>query len=67
MPWPDALKPIERYHTTVADDVRRAIKDGRTLAEATKTAGQSEKQSWELFDEFNARNVSSAFHELEWE
>jgi len=67
MPWPDALKPIERYLTTVADDVRRAIKDGRTLAEATKTAGQSEKQSWELFDEFNARNVSSAFHELEWE
>ena len=67
MPWPDALQPVERYLSTIAGDVRAAIKAGRTLAATSHTAGESERQSWQLFDEFNARNVSAAFAELEWE
>ena len=67
MPWPDALKPVQRYLATVAGEVRSAIKAGRTLAATSKTAGESERNSWQLFDEFNARNVSAAFAELEWE
>lgn len=67
MTWPDALTPLERYLRTVADEVRTMIKSGKTLAEASKTVGLSEKDAWLLFDEFHVRNVTAAFAELEWE
>jgi hypothetical protein len=67
MAWPQALEPLERYLTTVATDVRAAIKAGRGLAETTATAGRSEKDAWELFDDYHARNISAAFAELEWD
>lgn len=67
MSWPDALKPMQRYLQTVAADVRAAIKSGSTMTEAVKTAGQSERPNWRLFDEHHARNVTAAFAELEWE
>ena len=65
--WPAAADPIRRYLQTVAGDVRTLIKQGKTLAEATETAGLSEKDAWLLFDEYHKRNVSAAFAELEWE
>lgn len=67
MDWPAALAPQRRYLTRIAEDVRADIKAGRTLAEAARTAGLSEKDAWALFEDFNARNVSAAFAELEWE
>lgn len=67
MTWPDALAPLKQYLTAVANDVRASIKAGETISEATKTAAQSERGNWRLFDEFNARNVTAAFAELEWE
>jgi quinoprotein relay system zinc metallohydrolase 2 len=67
MDWPAAAEPVKRYLNLVASDVRRMIQEGKTLAEASKTAAQSERDKWQLFDEFNARNVSAAFAELEWE
>lgn len=67
MTWPDALAAEKRYLTTVADDVRAMIKQGKTLAEAAAKAGLSEKDAWLLFNEYHARNVSAAFAELEWE
>jgi quinoprotein relay system zinc metallohydrolase 2 len=67
VPWPEALKPLQRYLTTVANDVRELIKQGRTLDEAMITAGRSEKDAWLLFNDYHARNVSAAFAELEWE
>jgi hypothetical protein len=67
MPWPDAAEPLQHYLTTVATDVRRLIKENRTLSEATETAGLSEKDAWLLFDDYHKRNVSAAFAELEWE
>jgi quinoprotein relay system zinc metallohydrolase 2 len=67
MPWPDAMAPLERYLKTVAQEVRSMIKSGKTIAEASKTAGLSEKEHWLQFDEFHVRNVTAAFAELEWE
>jgi len=67
MPWPQALADQQRYLDAVAQDVRRMIKEGKTLAEAARTAGLSEKDAWLLFEEYHARNVSAAFAELEWE
>jgi quinoprotein relay system zinc metallohydrolase 2 len=65
--WSDAAVPLQRYLTTVANDVRSMIKQGKTLTDATETAGLSEKDAWLLWDEYHKRNVSAAFAELEWE
>lgn len=65
--WRKAAAPLERYLKTVANDVRSMIKQGKTLSEATETAGLSEKDAWLLWDEYHKRNVSAAFAELEWE
>ncbi|HMN38593.1 MAG TPA: quinoprotein relay system zinc metallohydrolase 2 [Hyphomicrobium sp.] len=67
MSWPDSLDPLERYLRSIANDVRAMIKENKTLTEATKTAGASEKDKWLLADEFHVRNVTAAFAELEWE
>lgn len=67
MELPQALEPEQRYLATIAADVRRQIAEGKTLAEATKTAGFSEKDAWKLFDQYHVHNVTAAFAELEWE
>lgn len=65
--WPEAMQPQKQYLQRISADVRRMIKEGRSIAEAAATVGLSEKDAWVLFDEFNARNVTAAFAELEWE
>lgn len=67
MQLPGALEPERRYLATLANDARRLIKDGKTLAEAMQTAGFREQSSWKLFETYHPRNVSAAFAELEWE
>lgn len=67
MSWPDAIAPQRRYLERIAGEIRDFIQRGKTLAEAAKLVGIGEKDGWMLFDEFNARNVSAAFAELEWE
>jgi len=63
----EGLAPERRYLATVAADVRRLIAEGKTLEDATKTAGFSERDAWKLFDKYHVRNISAAFAELEWE
>jgi quinoprotein relay system zinc metallohydrolase 2 len=65
--WPQGLADERRYLDRLADDVRGMIKRGVPLAEAAKTAGTSEKDRWQLFKAYNARNATAAFAELEWE
>ena len=67
MELPEALEPEQRYLATIAADVRKLIKEGKTLEEATKTAGFEERDAWKLFDDYHVRNVTAAFAELEWE
>jgi quinoprotein relay system zinc metallohydrolase 2 len=66
-PWPQALDDEARYFGVLLRDVRAVLKKGGTIEEAIKTAGQEEKGKWALFDDYNARNVTEAFTELEWE
>jgi len=65
--WPDALSPERHYLERLAEDVRAEIAKGTPLAAAAKAAGNSEAERWKLFDEFNARNATAAYQELEWE
>lgn len=66
-PWPQAAEPTERYLNRLVADVRRLVRDGGTMSDAARSAGRAEAPDWELFDDFNARNATAAFHELEWE
>ncbi len=65
--WPDALAPQRRYLERLAADVRRDIAAGRSISEAAETAAIGERDAWALFDEFNPRNATTAYQELEWE
>ena len=65
--WPAALADERRYLERMAQDTRGLIASGVPIAQAAATAGQSEKSQWDLFEEYNARNATAAFAELEWE
>ena len=64
--WPGALADQRRYLETLASDVRGLVKSGSPIA-AAGTAASSERSRWELFDDFNTRNATAAFSEIEWE
>jgi len=66
-PWPQALEDERRYLTILAQDTRREIAAGTPLARAVADIGRSERTRWQLFDDYNARNATEAFSELEWE
>jgi quinoprotein relay system zinc metallohydrolase 2 len=65
--WPTALVNERRYLETLAADVRTLIKQGAPISVAAETAVVSERSRWRLFDDYNARNATAAFSEIEWE
>jgi quinoprotein relay system zinc metallohydrolase 2 len=65
--WPQALAAQRRYFERLLADIRAMIARGAPIGIAAQTAGQSEKGYWELFEDYNARNATAAFAELEWE
>jgi quinoprotein relay system zinc metallohydrolase 2 len=65
--WPAAMRDQERYLQALLHDVRQAIRDKKTLAETVQSAATEERSRWLLFDDFHARNVTTAYTELEWE
>jgi glyoxylase-like metal-dependent hydrolase (beta-lactamase superfamily II) len=66
-PWPQALDDERRYFTVLADDTRRLIAAGAPLVRAVPEIGGSERDHWQLFDDYNPRNATVAFSELEWQ
>jgi quinoprotein relay system zinc metallohydrolase 2 len=64
--WPAALADERRYLETLASDVRGLVRRGEPIAAAGTAAG-SERSRWELYDDFNTRNATAAFSEIEWE
>jgi quinoprotein relay system zinc metallohydrolase 2 len=65
--WPKALDDERAYLTRLTADLRAAIKKGDTVADAARVAAQSEREKWRLFDNYNGRNATAGFAELEWE
>jgi quinoprotein relay system zinc metallohydrolase 2 len=66
-PFPKALDDEVKYLERLTRDLRAAIKKGESVDAATKTAADSERRDWSLFEEYNARNATAGFAELEWE
>ena len=65
--WPGALAGQRRYLEILASDVRRLVASGAPITVAADTAAASERSRWQLFDDYNARNATSAYSEIEWE
>src|SRR5216683_1512428 len=65
--WPAALSDERRYLDTLASDVRALIARGAPIKVAAETAAAAERPQWKLFDDYNARNATAAFSEIEWE
>jgi quinoprotein relay system zinc metallohydrolase 2 len=65
--WPGGLADQRRYLEKLAADIRSLIADGKTLAVAADTAAAAERSRWQLFDDYNARNATAAYSEIEWE
>jgi quinoprotein relay system zinc metallohydrolase 2 len=65
--WPAALADERRYLERLAADVRRLVARGEPITVAADTAAASERPRWDLFDDYNARNATAAFSEIEWE
>lgn len=66
-PWPGAMESQIRYLQTMISDLRKSIADGVSINEASRLAGQEERNAWALFETFNTRNATTGFAELEWE
>ncbi|MEP6840561.1 MAG: quinoprotein relay system zinc metallohydrolase 2 [Bradyrhizobium sp.] len=65
--WPAALADERRYLQTLASDVRALVAGGKPITAAAVTAAASERSRWQLFEDYNARNATAAFSEIEWE
>ena len=65
--WPGAIEAEQVYLKMLRTDIRTLLSHGGFLEQALKSAGQSEKEKWQLFEENHPRNVSRVFKELEWE
>ncbi|HEU0083038.1 MAG TPA: quinoprotein relay system zinc metallohydrolase 2 [Bradyrhizobium sp.] len=65
--WPAAIADQRRYLKRLAADVRGLIAGGKPITIAAGSAAASERSRWELFDDYNARNATTAFSEIEWE
>jgi quinoprotein relay system zinc metallohydrolase 2 len=61
-----AFAEQRRYLQTLGDDVRAMIKSGVPIAKAGDAAA-AERPRWQLFDEYNTRNATAAYSEIEWE
>jgi glyoxylase-like metal-dependent hydrolase (beta-lactamase superfamily II) len=64
--WPGALAEEQRYFQILGSDVRRLVTRGEPISAAANAAA-SERSHWALFDDYNARNATAAFSEIEWE
>ena len=66
-PWPKALEDERRYLNVLAADTRREIAAGEPMDKAVPKIARSERDRWSLFADYNPRNATAAFSELEWE
>ena len=68
--WPAALAPQRSYLQALQREVRKALRERRSLAQAVESLPLSSiapGQPWLLAEFFHRRNVTAAYAELEWE
>jgi quinoprotein relay system zinc metallohydrolase 2 len=65
--WPGGSADLERYLEVLLAETRAAVADNIGIEAAIETVAASERGRWALFDDYNGRNVTKAYKELEWE
>jgi quinoprotein relay system zinc metallohydrolase 2 len=65
--WPGGGAPVADYLDAIIGETRAAVAAGERISDAIRHVGEGQRRNWKLFDEFNARNATAAFQELEWE
>ncbi len=65
--FPEGAVPTLDYLEAIRTETRAALANGESLSQAIRHIGQSQAQDWQMFEEFNPRNATSAYVELEWE
>lgn len=65
--FPDGAEPTRNYLGAIREETRAALAQGESLSEAIRHVGHSHAADWQMFEEFNPRNATSAYVELEWE
>jgi hypothetical protein len=67
LPWPAGADATRAYLAGVVAEARAALAAGESLGEASRHVGADLRGDWQLFDDFNARNATAVYRELEWE
>ena len=62
-----AAAALRGYLVDLRDGVRKEIKGDGSIETAIKTVGQDQASKWTLFADYNGRNVTEAYKELEWQ
>jgi quinoprotein relay system zinc metallohydrolase 2 len=65
--WPAGAADLERYLRTLVQETRQAVKANIGIEAAVGQVAAGERGRWALFDDYNGRNVTEAYKELEWE
>ncbi len=65
--WPEGGEANRAYLTKLAEETRRAIARGESMGSAIEVLGKGLQGDWLLFEEYNPRNATAAYKELEWE
>jgi quinoprotein relay system zinc metallohydrolase 2 len=65
--WPAMLAPQQAYLEGLQQDVRKALRERRSLAQTVQDAPLPAAGTWLLAEHFHRRNLTAAFAELEWE
>jgi quinoprotein relay system zinc metallohydrolase 2 len=65
--WPGGAAATAAYLAALVDETRAALDAGESLGTASRHVGADLAGGWQLFGEFNARNATTAYRELEWE
>ena len=66
-PGPRRAAPTRDYLAALVAETRAALDRGESLSEASRHIGADLRGDWLLFDDFNARNATAVYRELEWE
>lgn len=67
LPWSGGGAATRGYLAGLVAETRAALAAGESLGTAAAHVGSDLRDGWALFDEFNARNATTAYRELEWE
>lgn len=65
--WPAGAAATAGYLEGLVRETRAALAAGESLGTASRHVGADLADGWQLFDDFNARNATTAYRELEWE